>query len=168
MCSLGVKLQIGVSIFWPSSKELIFFPSHFYIKYTNTLSQQCWLDLFNYKNDLQIWGFCGKTAVEIKKPMLHFFIYIPIYLALEGKVASQHVGPSQVPGPPESQMAPSGEAETWGTARSGRGTQTTCLSWSCSIIRTVTMLAVNVYKKTTSLTMWNVMMHIPVKPDLHL
>lgn len=41
-------------------------------------------------------------------------------LALEGKAASRHVGPTRVPGPPESQMAPSGEAETSGTARSGR------------------------------------------------
>lgn len=41
-------------------------------------------------------------------------------LALEGKAASQRVGPFPVPGPPESQMAPSGEAETSGTALSVR------------------------------------------------
>lgn len=48
-------------------------------------------------------------------------------LALEGKEASRHVGPTRVPGPPESQMAPSGEAETSGTARSGRERHTSSL-----------------------------------------
>lgn len=40
-------------------------------------------------------------------------------LVLEEKAASQHVGPSLAPGPPESQTAPSVEAETSGTDRSG-------------------------------------------------
>lgn len=69
-------------------------------------------------------------------------------LALEGKAASQHVGPSLVPGPPEKQMAPNGEAETSGTALSGREKQsiyslTYPVSGSCSIICTVLVLAVN-------------------------
>lgn len=34
------------------------------------------------------------------------------HLALEGKAASQHVRPCLVPGPPGSQRAPGGEAET--------------------------------------------------------
>lgn len=40
-------------------------------------------------------------------------------LVLEEKAASQHAGPSLAPGPPESQTAPSVEAETSGTDRSG-------------------------------------------------
>lgn len=41
-------------------------------------------------------------------------------LALEEKAASQHAGPSLALGPPGSQMAPGEEAETSGTALSGR------------------------------------------------
>lgn len=41
-------------------------------------------------------------------------------LALEGTAASRHAGPSPGPGPPESQMAPSGGAKTSSTALSRR------------------------------------------------
>lgn len=71
-----------------------------------------------------------RARIKYKVPR-QSFLFMSIYhmerlseesrnLALGGKAASQHAGPSPVPGPPESQRAPGGEAATSGTALSGR------------------------------------------------